>query len=819
MRLRSAALLIVGLILLFTAAAPVHGAPQPAQGPGADFVEGELILVFKESNLMRSFSLPQGAQAAQDAPRLDALNAMVVSVPAGKEEQYRKELMRSESVLFAEPNYLVRAVDTLPDDPLWGASDYQGVGQWDMARIHAPAAWDVTQGSGATVLAVLDSGLDSSHPEFAGRLLPGYDFIENDATPQDQCGHGTHVTGIAAATGNNAQGIAGVDWNTRILPVRVLDRTCTGDIAGVVKGLVWAVDVHGADVINMSIGTGGPSRLLEYGTYYAYQRGATLIAAAGNTGSNLLYPARYPWVLAVGFTNLLDARDGLSAYGPQLDLVAPGASILSTLPYTAPFFYQGEYHLGNRYGVLSGSSMAAPHVAGTAALLAGRPGYNHPDQLYAALTQTAEDLGVPGFDEQTGYGMLRVDLALAYDPAEVLPPSPPAARVEYDLLSSSRCANIRYSWREIPHGFSDYLPIFGNDAYATVTLPFSFELGGRAFSEVTVSANGYLSFDGYGGEAENFIIPTATGKEGFRRPDWFLAPFWDDLNPSALSQAAIYHATLGSSPNRQYVVEWHRVPIQAYNTTSELTFQVVLFEGSNQALFQYRTLKGPGSSGDGATVGIEYDDGYRGLQYAYNRRGALMENQAILFVPHPPGDSSGVPGCLTEGVIGPGGGSLAFEPFCLEAPAGALAADTRVHFTVFNRFSPLPSGRQNLNRFADIILDPMPRPPLDPPPEVCYYYTAQDVLQAGGRPQNLLFMVYDAETRRWDALPTQVDLLQQRIVAPVPHFSVFGVFAPGSAVPETPPVTGAPRPPWRRALLLVLGLGALGGVAFLWRRL
>ena len=804
MRLRIPALLALGLILVFITAGPAQGAHVPAPDFSADFVPGELIVGFKQNNLLKSFAMPSGVRAAAGAPRLDKVNAMVVQVPAGKEAAYRDELMRADSVLFVEPNYIVSA-DLIPDDPLWGPSSYSTVGEWGMQRIGAPAAWDTTQGSTGTVLAVLDSGIDAAHPEFAGRLLPGYDFYEHDATPQDLCGHGTHVAGIAAATGNNGEGVAGVNWNTRILPVRVLGPNCSGDVAGVVEGLVWAVDVIGADVINLSAGTSAPSRLLEYGTYYAYQRGAALVVAAGNTGSDLLYPAKYPWVLAVGAIDSNDQRASFSAFGTQLDLVAPGVSIVSTTPYSGVFTYQLTQHLKNKYGALSGTSMAAPFVSGTAAILAGRPGYSSPDQIYAALTGSAEDLGPVGFDEDTGYGVVRPDLALEFDPTSVQPPQPPPATVEYNLLSSTRCGNIPYTWETIPHTFSDYLPIFGNDDIAQVNLPFSFTFGGQAYTSATVSANGTINFDGFGGSKENFIIPTATGNPDYPESDWFLAPFWDDLNPSAGEGAAVYAYTLGSSPNRRYVVEWFQVPIQEHNTASALTFQAVLFEGSNRVAFSYQTMEGPGSSGDSATIGLEYNGGTQGMQYDYNRAGSVGSNQTILFVPHPRGDTTGVPGCVDDGTIGPNGGGMDFAPFCLDVPAGAFSTDTRLHFSVFSSFSPLPGALQSLNHFADIEPDPMPSAPLEPQPQVCYHYTAADVLKAGGRPQNLVFMVYDPETRMWTRLPTVVDQTGQRILAPVPHFSTFGVFAPSSAVPEEPPVTGAPkREGWRMVALGVL---------------
>ena len=171
-------------------------------------------------------------------------------MPPGQEETIRKQLLKSPEVLFVEPDYRVEVTAITPDDPRWSE-------QYGPGRIQAPDAWEITTGSSDVILSIIDSGIETQHPEFAGRLVPGYDFVEEDQTPQDTCGHGTHVAGIAAATGNNTQGVAGLDWNASIMPVRVLASDCAGYVSDVSEGIVWAVE-HGADVINLSLGLGSP---------------------------------------------------------------------------------------------------------------------------------------------------------------------------------------------------------------------------------------------------------------------------------------------------------------------------------------------------------------------------------------------------------------------------------------------------------------------------------------------------------------------------------------------------------------------------------
>jgi thermitase len=818
MRQRPLALLAVGLSLLLSAARslqPVQPVPISALPRNAEYVPGELIVGFQTLPNVQSFAQAQGIEIAASTPALDALNAAVVQVPPGQEEAYRKKLAGSPGVLFVEPNYILTATaDYYPNDPLFPPNSYYLEGQWGPVQIQAPAAWGSgVTGSSAVTLAVIDSGVDASHPDLSGRLMAGYDFYQNDAIPQDECGHGTHVTGIAAANGDNSTGIAGIDWSVRVLPVRVLGADCSGPVSAVAAGIIWAVDKHGADVINLSLGMAAPSRLLEYATYYAYQRGAALFAAAGNTGSSpIVYPAAYPWVMAVGATNAAGLRSPTSSTGAQLDLMAPGDPILSTLPTYYDF----------PYGLLSGTSMATAHASGAATLLKSQPGFTAPVDIYNALITTALDMDAPGLDANTGHGLIQLAAALAYTPSTppVLPPKP---KVEYDMLSSSRCQNIQYQWREIPQNQPLFLA--QRHSFQEIALPFEFNFGGETFTQAIVSSNGYISFDGrifedprFPSSAPevypNFIIPTSDYGEPFDRPDWFLAPYWDDLNAGAVFGHGVYRATLGQAPRREFVIEWQNMAIQANNTNTVLTFQVVLFEGSNEILFQYHTLSGAQASGDSATIGLEFNDGYSGLMYAFNRRGAVRARQAIHFFPRPTGGSRSAPGCLLSDVVPAAGGELTLEPFCVVFPAGTLKQDTRVHFTLAPQFSPLPARSVSLGRFADIILEPMPPAPLDPPARICYRYTQADLLKAGGKPDNLYFAVYDPEIRTWEVLKTDVNAARQRIEADVPHFSVFGVFGSENPLPEELPVTGAHGGGWQSLIGLLLVIAAV----VLWRR-
>lgn len=754
-------------------------------------------------------SLPEGVATRPAAPEMDALNVVVAMVPAGQEEQYRRQLAALPGVLFAEPNYLVQPAVTIPDDTRWG--DQYGPG-----NVQATEAWDLTTGSSNVVIAIVDSGIDSGHPEFSGRLLRGYDFVEGDRTPQDGCGHGTHVAGIAAANSNNQRGIAGIDWQAKVLPVRVLGNNCLGSTETVARGIVWATD-QGADIINLSLGLAGPSRLLEYATYYAYDRGTAVFAAAGNTGGSFIYyPAAYPWVLAVGGVNASNARASFSNRGSALDLMAPGANVLSTTPRSGVFYYQTVYGTHNEYGELSGTSMATAHVSGAAALLlAHDPArFYSPDRLYHAFIQTANDLGQTVPNDDIGYGLLQIYDALQYSGSFPPDPPPPVISVEYDTYSSTRCQNIYYEWIDA----SVVPPLFipGNDSSADVSLPFNFTFGGQEYtagSSITVSANGYLSFDGVGGEAVNYPIPLPDAGPPYNRSNWFIAPFWDDLNPSANPAASrIYARLTGAFPYRRFVIAWHNLPIQAASSSTSVTFQAVLYETLNLILFQYRALRGPGSDGSSATIGIEYADGKAGAQYAFNQPGALLERQAILFGPVVPGSTRTTPGCLYATSAGAGGGIYPFAPWGVEIPAGLLGGSATLRISIFSSFGVVLDNFFPIGRYVDITLDPAPRPPFSLAPQVYYLYNSQDLLAAGGNPKNLFLAAYDAGTRTWQRLPTALDEAGQRLTAPVSHFSVFGVFTPGqfgSGQPGNLPVTGAARRPAEWPLWLLLLLAAL----------
>lgn len=322
------------------------------------------------------------------------------------------------AVEWAEPNVIARGSMT-PNDPTytlqWGLRNrgqaFRGpgdsLGTLD-CDIDANQAWDVQTGSFSVVLAILDSGIDRTHPEFANRVQTGYDFVNNDNDPNDDLGHGTACAGIAAAAGNNGQGIAGVAWGVRILPVKVLNSMNRATNTSVVDGLTYAAD-FGADVISMSFGVAATSALLT-AVNYAYGLDCLMVAATGNqNASSVEYPAAYDHVIAVGALSPCNERksptscDGMnwgSNYGTELDLLAPGVLIHTTDIRGAGGYDAGDYATG-----FYGTSAATPFVAGIAALARSQVTWSN-DQITSILMQSCDDLGAQNWDQETGWGRI-----------------------------------------------------------------------------------------------------------------------------------------------------------------------------------------------------------------------------------------------------------------------------------------------------------------------------------------------------------------------------------------------------------------------------
>jgi hypothetical protein len=373
--------LAVGLIVLaFALATPLvtaFSAPTaPSNGSpvlGSGTQSGTLLVRFRSDSSRSAASAALAAAGAREIGRLDQISTRVVGAAAGQSTAgLRQALAANPAVEYIEDDDTAQVTLT-PDDTYWS-------NEWFETKVRADRAWNITTGTGGPVIAVLDTGVKASLAEFSGRILPGYDFVNNDADPADDMGHGTKVSGVVAALGNNTMGIAGTCWDCRILPVKVADLNGNVTWANAAAGLIWATD-NGAKVVNMSFGKSTGSSTMAAAVDYAHSHGVVVIAAAGNEGNTAkFYPAAYAGVLSVAATTSTDSLYSWSTRGTWVKLSAPGCSWTT--------FRNGTY------GSFCGTSASAPLVAGIAGLvLAYKPDATQ-TQVEDALRTTAVNINV-----------------------------------------------------------------------------------------------------------------------------------------------------------------------------------------------------------------------------------------------------------------------------------------------------------------------------------------------------------------------------------------------------------------------------------------
>ncbi|HEY6713696.1 MAG TPA: S8 family peptidase [Rubrobacter sp.] len=396
----AAALLWAVLLLILAPGSKGEPAAQPGvdnDPEGAPYVTGELLVAYEpgtseeaEETVVRR----SGARTLEDLPG----EVRLVSFPAIR--RAASEAAR-ERVLARELGYLghkarVEAVDynylrepsIMPNDPRLG-------NQWGLTTTRFSGAWNDAKGGGAKV-AIVDSGVYSEHPDI-GRIIAQRDFVEGDAVADDDYGHGTHVTGIAAALTDNGKGVAGGCFECGLLIAKVMGARAFTTDSRIVEGINWSVN-QGADVVNLSLGGPGNSSVLRTAVNRAYGQGAVVVAAAGNDGRKVpRYPAAYSKVIAVSATTADGRLAPFSTRGDWVDLAAPGTNILSTSN-------------SGGYEIQSGTSMSAPFVSGLAGLLASQG--MSADSIRQRMEANAKDLGPAGDDPSFGHGSIDADNAV-----------------------------------------------------------------------------------------------------------------------------------------------------------------------------------------------------------------------------------------------------------------------------------------------------------------------------------------------------------------------------------------------------------------------
>lgn len=357
---------------------------------------------------------------AQRAAGMDRILRVPYSSSIAPDEA-AKLLLSSSDVAFAEPNYIAHALLT-PNDPTyplqWAhnntgqAISYTGgsVGTPD-CDTDTDQAWDLQTGSSSFILSIVDTGVDTGHPEFAGRIVAGYDYVNNDSNPTDDNGHGTCCAGIAAGGGNDGIGPAGVAWNVKIMPVKVLNASGNGAYTAVANGINFAAN-NGAKILSLSLGGPASSTLQTAVDYAVNTKGCAMFAATGNANASALdYPAAYSNVISVGALSPCNERKNPSScdgenwwgsnYGTGIDFMAPGVRI-----HCADIRGAGGFGSGDYISNFNGTSSATPHAAGVGALVWSQNPALTNSGLLGVLQTNCDDLGTAGYDTQTGYGRL-----------------------------------------------------------------------------------------------------------------------------------------------------------------------------------------------------------------------------------------------------------------------------------------------------------------------------------------------------------------------------------------------------------------------------
>lgn len=352
------------------------------------WAKGHLLVAPRAGLSDKEFEKALKSQNAKSKGKFKSANIHVIELPEGTDEVAAMQVLKKDRRFKYVELDMAMAPATTTNDPSLSKS-------WAVSKLQAPTAWDTANGSGV-IIAILDSGLDSSHADLKANYVPGWNFYDNNSNTTDVNGHGTAVAGAAAMVGNNSTGSAGIAYGAKIMPVRISSPDGYAYGSTMAQALYWAAD-NGARVANISFSGVPGNSTVQAAAEYMRSKGGYVVAAAGNSGG-LENVAAHSSILAVSATDQNDARATFSSYGPYVDISAPGKDIYSAWN-------------GGGYGNYWGTSFSSPIVAGTAALVMAANSNLTPADIDRILTSTATDLGSAGYDQYFGHG--RVDAAKA----------------------------------------------------------------------------------------------------------------------------------------------------------------------------------------------------------------------------------------------------------------------------------------------------------------------------------------------------------------------------------------------------------------------
>ena len=416
---------IVGLVLMYLPGIASRTSAQQYEpfrfkGPA---VQGRVLVKFRSETGDNELAELIAEKGGRQQRELSGTGIRVVELPAGTDEDSVVESLRSQAgVEFAELDRAIPPSDMLPNDP-----DY--LNEWHLPKINAPLAWSSSTGNSSVIIAILDTGVDATHPELSSKITPGWNTYDNNSDTSDVYGHGTEVAGTAAASSNNTMGVASIAWGCQIMPIRISDPAGYAYYSTIADGLTWAAD-HGARVANISYAVTNSLSVSSAAQYFR-SRGGVIVVAAGNDGVLDLSPDN-PDVITVSATTTTDSLASWSNRGYSIDLGAPGVSIHTTTR-------------GGGYGSVLGTSFSAPVVAGVAALVISTNPSLTSDQIQAIVKQSSDDLGAAGWDPSFGWGRVNAAnaVSLAFNPPAPLPtPPPPSSGPTVSITSPSGGATV-----------------------------------------------------------------------------------------------------------------------------------------------------------------------------------------------------------------------------------------------------------------------------------------------------------------------------------------------------------------------------------------
>ena len=353
------------------------------------FVPGRVLVRFRSNVGLDHARQIVATLGAREDDVLPATGVFVLSLPEqASEAGFAHALASRADVEFAELDRIIKPAEITPNDPWFGSW------QWYLTKVGAPAAWSTTTGDSSIIIAILDTGVDGTHPDLQSKMVPGWNIYNNNSDTRDVYQHGTVVAGTAAAASNNSQGVASIAWNCPIMPIRISALDGTATYSAMASGLTWAAD-HGARVANISYKASTSSTVASAANYFQ-SKGGVVVAAAGNEAF-FESSVDNPYILTVSAS---DSNDQLTAWtntGNNVDLAAPG-TVFTTFP-------------GGSYNSASGTSVSSPVVAGAAAMVLSTKPSLSGSQVQNILKQAADDFGPAGWD--TGYGWGRVNVGRA----------------------------------------------------------------------------------------------------------------------------------------------------------------------------------------------------------------------------------------------------------------------------------------------------------------------------------------------------------------------------------------------------------------------